>query len=175
MRPRALIPLLCLLAACDEPTVITHVDKLSHMSQDDLRLMQGPDGIPVEMHGQPFRDATPEELAAALRPPASGPQEIRFHAVAPGTTAGWRLVLHFNPKGNIPNAVHDCRLGAETETAGILPKGFSVNATFCKGADWQAHGFLRVLETGDTPTETLSRSLRQLFTAMFRKNTDPER
>lgn len=175
MRSRCLALVCILLAACEEPTVISHVDKRTHMERADLLHMQESDGIPVEFHGRPFEGPGPETLAAAMTPPAGGSQAVRFFAAPPGSRTGWRLVLHFNPQGGIPNAPHDCRRTSEAQTAGIVDKSFSVNATFCKGDQWQAHGFLRVLDIEDGDTEAFSRTLRQLFSVIFAENTDPDR
>ena len=172
--PLTLITLLA-LAGCDEPTIITHVDRLSHMSQGDLLTMQGAKGIPVEFHGSPFRDTPATTLANAMRPPSGSAQGVRFAAATPGEGHNWRLVLHFNPQDGIPNAFHDCKLTSEAQTAGPSAESFSVNATFCKGTEWQAHGFMKVLEIEDGDVEAFSRVMRQLFLSILPKNTDPDR
>lgn len=170
---------LLMLTGCDEPTLITHVDRLSHMTQDELFVMQGTQGIPVEFHGRPFQnDVTPAELAGAMRPPGGSAQGVRFHAVAPGSGRGghgWRLVLHFNPQGGAPNSFHDCKLTSEAVTAGVPVEGFSVNATFCKGSEWQAHGFMKVLEIADGDRDAFARVMKQLFLAILPKHSDPDR
>ncbi len=174
--PKALIAL-ALLAACDEATVITHVDKLSHMSMDDLVVMQDAQGIPVEVHGVPFAGVSANQLAAALRPPAGAAQSFRFHAVPPGNghgTHGWRLVLHFNPQG-APNAVHDCKLTAEAKTASRPEKGYSINASFCKGPDWQAHGYLQAPQATHGDLDGFGNAMTQLMLTIFRENSDPDR
>lgn len=175
MRSRFIALVCLLLAGCDEPTVITHVDKLPHMSRADLLHMQETDGIPVEFHGRPFESPDPDVLAAAMKPPAGGSQSVRFFAAPPGSRTGWRLVLHFNPQGGVPNAVHDCRRTAEAQTAGIAKGRFSVNVTFCEGDEWQAHGFLKVHDIDEGDTEAFSRAMRQLFTVIFAENMDPDR
>lgn len=176
-KPWALCALLA-LAACDEPTIITHVDRLKHMEQSDLIAMQDGRGIPVEFHGLPFRDGAPARLAAAMRPPSGSAQGVRFYAVEPGQGHGghgWRLVLHFNPQGGTPNSVEDCRRSAVAGTAGVPVQGFSVNATFCQGDEWQAHGYMKVLEIADGDEDAFSRVMKQLFLAILPKNTDPDR
>ncbi|MEM1299193.1 MAG: hypothetical protein AAGH68_07910 [Pseudomonadota bacterium] len=167
------------LTGCDEPTVITHVDRLHHMTQDQLVVMQDARGIPVEFHGRPFLNDVPHaELAAAMRPPNGSAQGVRFHAVAPGHSAnghGWRLVLHFNPQDDVPNSFEDCKLSSEANTAGPMTEAFSVNATFCKGTEWQAHGFMRVLKIAKADPDAFARAMKQLFLAILPKNSDPDR
>jgi hypothetical protein len=158
-----------LLGGCDDPTVITHVDKLSHMRMNDLWTMQDARGLPVEIHGAPFANVGDREIAGALRPPAGSAQEVRFHAVPPGSWQGghpWRLVLHFNARG-APNARADCRLLAEAPTDPPPPGSFTVNASFCNGPDWQAHGFLRALEVEDGDMAAFADMMRQLMLAIF--------
>lgn len=164
------------LAACDEATIITHVDRLSHMTLSDLLTMQGPNGIPVEFHGQPFSTVARADLATALRPPAGTSQSIRFSAVQPGHGGdhGWRLVLHVNPTGP-PNGPADCRRTSEAETDPPQTKGYRVNATFCKGDAWQAHGYLRAPEVEDGDIEAFRNNLQQLMSVIFAENSDPDR
>lgn len=179
MKPKAALIVAALLAGCDEPTVITHVDRLSHMTLSDLKVIQGPQGIPVEMHGVPFDGAEPARLASALRPPSGGSQEIRFHPAAPGAWQQngqkWRLVLHFNPEGNVPNAFHDCKLTDTARTASPPDHGFTVNAVFCNATEWQAHGYMKVLKLDPADEAAFTRVMRQLFVAIFQENTDPDR
>ena len=165
-----------LLAGCDEATVITHVDKLSHMSLSDLVTMQDGGGIPVEVHGLPFSGVPAGGLVAAMRPPAAASQGIRFRPIEPGhgTGHGWRLVLHFNPTG-APNGFADCKHSAEQRTNPPKPEGFEVNATFCNGDDWQAHGFMKSLKTRDGDVEAYRDAMQQLMVAIFRENTDKDR
>lgn len=165
-----------LLAGCDEATVITHVDKLSHMSLSDLVTMQDGGGIPVEFHGLPFRTASPETLASAMRAPAAASQGIRFRPIVPGHGGGhgWRLVLHFNPTG-APNGFADCKHTSEQTTNPPKAEGFDVNATFCEGSDWQAHGFMKSLKTADGDLEGYRDVMQQLMAAIFRENSDKDR
>lgn len=176
MKWMRIIGLAALLAACDEATVISHVDRLSHMTRSDLFRMQDGRGIPVEFHGLPFPGVAPEALSAALRGP-TGTEAVRFYPAAPGgdaPRAGWRLVLHFNPAGP-PNAVEDCRRRAPAETRPPQEKGFTVNASFCEGDAWQAHGYLQALEARGDDLGGFTDAMRQLFLAIFPENTDPDR
>ncbi|MFK7944086.1 MAG: hypothetical protein AB8B85_14395 [Paracoccaceae bacterium] len=178
MKRAILLGLLLGLSACDEPTIITHVDKLSHMEQSDLFVMQDANGIPVVFHGLPFRETSAETLASAMQPPSGSAQSVRFYASPPETQHGghgWRLVLHFNPQGGIPNSQQDCRRTGAADTAGLPTQGFSVNATFCKGTEWQAHGFMKVLQIQNGDTKAFTRVMKQLLLAIFPKNTDPDR
>jgi hypothetical protein len=163
-----------LLAACDEPTLITHVGKLGHLQLDDLWTMQDARGLPVEVHGRPFAHVTDIAIAEAIRPPAGAAQEIRFYPVPPGSwQAGnpWRLVLHFNPQG-APNARADCRRLAEARTNPPPAGRFTVNATFCDGPDWQAHGYLQVLEARESDLAAFADAFRQLLLAIFHEEKD---
>lgn len=173
MRLRAMAgALLALLAGCDEPTVITHVFRLPNIHESDLVAMQGPQGIPVEMHGAPWEGAEPAALAAAMKGPA-GAAQIRFTARAvtgPGAH-GSRMVLHFNPSGP-PNGARDCSLAAPAATGTPPETGFTVNMTICKGPEVEAQGFLRALETRAGDFEGYSTVMRQLLNAVFREEKD---
>jgi len=173
MRLKAILgALLAVLAACDEPTVITHVFRMPNIRESDLVAMQGPQGIPVEMHGLPWEDADPSALAAAMKGPA-GAAPIRFahqRVMGPGAH-GSRMVLHFNPSGP-PNSDHDCSLTAPAVTDAPPAKGFTVNMTFCNGEKIEAHGFLRALETQPGDYEGFSTVMRQLLNVVFREEKD---
>jgi hypothetical protein len=174
MRRLAAVLAMLGLSACDEPTIITHVDKLDHMSVSDLWALQDGQGIPVEIHGAPFSHVTDDALAEALRPPGGSAQEVRFYAVPAGVWQGghaWRLVLHFNPQG-APNAFHDCKLTAEVPTNPPTSLGFTVNATFCKADAWQAHGYLQALKTEDGDLEGFRNVMQALMAEVFREGPD---
>jgi hypothetical protein len=174
MKSLPLLIVSALLAGCDDPTVITHVGKLGHMRLSDLWAMQDARGLPVEMHGAPFAHVTDQEVAAAIRPPGGAAQEVRFHAVPPGSWKGehaWRLVLHFNPQGP-PNAPADCRLPEEARTRPPPGGSFTVNATFCNGADWQAHGYLQALSIEDGDLDAFGDMMGQLMLAIFHEEKD---
>ena len=176
MRVLKALVLMLALGSCDEATVITHVDKLSHMQLDDLWAMQSEGGIPVEIHGNPFSGVDKAALAAALRAPAAA-DKVRFRHVPIGEHTGnhgWRLVLHFNGLGP-PNSQADCRLGAEAQTGPRPDEGFTVNLTFCKGTDWQAHGFLRSLKPRDGDLENFRDVMQQLMVVIFAENADVDR
>ncbi|MEM6623859.1 MAG: hypothetical protein AAF674_16650 [Pseudomonadota bacterium] len=170
--------LLLVLAGCDEPTVITHVDKLPHLEVSDLVAMQAADGIAVEIHGQPWKGAAPSALAAALRPPAGASQSTRFFALPPGghaTRHGWRIVLHFNPQGDIPRADQDCKRTAPVQTDNLAADGYSVTLTFCEGEQWAAHAFLKLLGSEPGDLEAFSNAIRQTINVIFQENSDPDR
>ena len=176
MRVLKALALVLALGSCDEATVITHVDKLSHMALDDLWTMQSDGAVPVEVHGNPFSSVDKAALASALRAPAAA-DKVRFRHLPFGEHAGnhgWRLVLHFNGLGP-PNSQADCRLSAEAETGPRPDEGFTVNATFCKGTDWQAHGFMRSLKTADGDLDSLRDTMQQLMLAIFAENADADR
>ncbi len=163
------------LAACDgSETVITHVDRRGTFSRDDLWGMQDGRGIPVEVHGSPFRRVSDRELIEALRPPGGAAQGITYYARPPG---GWmqghptRLVLHFNPQGG-PNSVADCKRTAEARTNPPHERGFTVTATFCDGADWEAQGYMEALHVDDGDLEAFADMMAQLMLAILREDKD---
>jgi len=162
------------LAACDDGTVISHVDKLPHVKEGDLVTMQEPGGLKVEIHGIPWKGATDAELAEALRPPAGSAQEVRFQAVPTGQWVegrGHRLVLHFNPTG-APNSPHDCQATAEMRTQAPAETGFTVNATFCTQDNWVAHGYLQATTTQAGDWQEYTRVMQALLTNIFAEAKD---
>lgn len=153
------------IAACDDGTVISHVDKLGHVSAGDLVVMQETDGLRVEVHGIPWKGATDAELASSLRAPSGEAQEVRFRAVPPGqwvSGRGHRLVLHFNPTG-APDSQNDCRATAEIRTGAPAEVGFTVNATFCTRDTWIAHGYLQATKAPAGDWAEYSRVMEALF------------
>ncbi len=169
MKPLRILALAALVGGCDDPTVISHVDRLDGVEIDDLWTMQDSRGIPVEIHGAPFAHTTDRDLAAALRPPVTSAGELTFYAAAVGSWKGghpWRVVLHFNPQGP-PNAHADCRLEAEARTARLPETGFTVNASICRGAEWQAHGYLSVAEIEGGDLDAFGQHMRSLMLAIF--------
>jgi hypothetical protein len=172
-RPLALA-LTLLLGACDDGTVISHVDRLSHMKAGDLATMQENGALRVEIHGIPWKGATDTELASALRPPAGEAQDIRFQAVPAGQWVngrGHRLVLHFNPTG-APNSQRDCETTAEIRTGAPSGTGFTVNATVCTKDGWLAHGYLQAPKTAAGDWEEYTRVMQLLLTSIFAEATD---
>lgn len=164
--------LLVLLAGCDEPTVITHVFRMPNIRESDLVAMQSHGGVAVEMHGAPWAGADKGGLAEVMEGPA-GAAAIRFRAqaIAGPSFHGRRMVLHFNPAG-APNSPADCALNAEATTAAPPEKGFAVNMTICEGAEVEAQGFLRALETAPGDYESYSKAMRQLLNVVFREEKD---
>lgn len=159
---------------CDEAeTVITHVDRRGGFTVDQLWTIQDPRGIPVEVHGSPFSHVSDRELVEALRPPAAASQ-VQFYPRPPGGWVGGhpsRLVLHFNPQG-APNAVADCQRGEEARTGRQPERGFTVNVSFCEGADWLAHGYLEALAVEDGDLRSFGDVMAQLMLAMFHEEKD---
>ncbi|MEM7059011.1 MAG: hypothetical protein AAF557_15605 [Pseudomonadota bacterium] len=169
----AVLGLAAILAACDEPTVISHVDRRPNVAITDLWTAQGPDGVRTEIHGLPFKGVAPKRLAEVLRPPASA-SNVTFNAVpvgSHGTGHAWRLVLHFNPAG-APNSTVDCKRTVIAETAPQPTEGYSVNATFCKGTEWQAHGFMKVLKAEPGDLQSYSQHMQALLNVIFREEPD---
>ena len=174
MRKALAVALALAPAACDEAeTVISHVGRRGDVVLDTLWTMQDSRGIPVEVHGSPFAHVSDRELVEALRPPAAASQVV-FYPRPPG---GWvtghptRLVLHFNQQGP-PNAVADCQRGEEARTNPPPEDGFTVNASFCAGTDWLAHGYLEALAIEDGDVEAFGDAMAQLMLAMFREEKD---
>jgi len=159
-----------LLAACDEPWIISHVDRLSHVSINDLWTAQGSDGIPVEIHGTPFKGASADRLAEVLRAPSAA-SGVTFISVPVGSynrDHGWRMVMHFNPIG-APNSQVDCKRSTPAQTAPQPTEGYSVNVSFCDGSDWQAHGFMKVLSAEPGDLQTYAQRMQALFSEVFRE------
>ena len=165
------------LANCDEPTVISHVDRRPDITMDQLWVMQDSRGIPVEIHGRPFRVSTDQELAEAIRPPGSVAQGVKFYSAPVGSWKGghgYRLVLHFNPNG-APNSSRDCQRDEEAETGDRPESGYSVNLTFCKEDAWQATAFLKVLKSEERDFEAYADAIGTTFLAIFQDGDADER
>lgn len=166
-----------ILTGCDEPTVISHVDRNPDITMDQLWTMQDSRGIPVEIHGAPFRVSTDQELAEAIRPPGSVAQGVKFYSAPVGSWAGahgYRLVLHFNPSG-APNPYRDCQLEQEAVTAERPDAGYSVNLTFCKENKWEATAFLKVLEAEERDFEAYANAIGTTFLAIFKEGDADDR
>jgi hypothetical protein len=173
MRVR-ILALALALSACDEAeTVITHVDRRGNVGLDALWTMQDARGIPVEIHGSPFAHVSDQALVEALRPPAAA-SKVAFYPRPPG---GWmqghpaRMVLHFNPQGG-PNTVRDCQMTGEARTNPPEAGSFTVNASFCRGPDWEAHGYLQALSVEDGDLQRFGDMMAQLMLVMFREEKD---
>lgn len=162
---------LLFLGSCDEPHVISYVDRAPDLVLEDLWQLQDPRGIPVEVHGTPFRRISDQALVETLKMPAGGPQEVRFYVTQPGGTHPFRLVLHFNPQG-APNAARDCALTDEARTNAGPPDGYTMNAVFCASEVWKAHGHIEVLEIADGDMEKFADYFRTLMQAIFREEKD---
>ncbi|MEM7669956.1 MAG: hypothetical protein AAF317_12570, partial [Pseudomonadota bacterium] len=159
--------LIAFLAACDDGTVITHVDKDTSIELSDLVAMQSHGGIATEVHGTPFEGTASDELVNALRPPASAAQATRWRMVDIGSVDhGPRMVLHFNPSGP-PNSFADCRRTGPAETEPPRGVGFSVNMTFCRGTRAEAHGFLQSRKTANADFEDYRRVMKLLMRNIF--------
>lgn len=139
---RSLPALLCLagaLAGCEEPAV-SNVARREMISAKQLVAMQeaGGGAILVEIHGAPWPEADPAEVAGTLRMPEGPGRGVRFRPVPPGQGLigdGNRLVMLFNPKGK-PDSGRDCRATGEIATGRPGTDGFTVQATFCRGTEW---------------------------------------
>ena len=155
------------LFACDDGTLITHVDNVKELDTGDLYLMQTDGGIPTEIHGQALDGLSNKEMLRRLRPPGGGAQAIRWREVAVGGSVhGRRMVLHFNPSGP-PNAAKDCRRPVEALTLQPQPVGFSVNLTICEGWQALAHGYLQSRNTSSAEPQDITRVMRALMLNIF--------
>ncbi|MEM1159602.1 MAG: hypothetical protein AAGJ28_01595 [Pseudomonadota bacterium] len=175
MRIARALTLGLLVAACDEPTVISLVDRVPNMKVEDLWQMQDSRGIPVEIHGSPFNRISDREIAEALRAPAAAGDGIKFYSAPAGNWQGghaWRLVLHFQPQGG-PNSTYDCSLTEEARTNARPEGGFTVHATFCKEDLWQAHGYLQALKIEENDMEAFADMMQALLFEIFREAPDP--
>lgn len=165
------------VSGCDEPTVISHVDKLPHMKLDDLWTMQDGRGIPVEIHGNIWRNSTDRALAEAIRPPAGVAKGVKFYSAPVGSWQGghaWRMVMHINPQGP-PNAFADCKLTEEAQTAERPETGYSINISFCKKEEWHAHAFLQVLKSEPGEFEPYSNAMATTLSAIFQEDPGDQR
>lgn len=173
--PILALALALVLTACDDPlTVITRIDRRIGFDSAALWTIQDRRGIPVEIHGSPFRNVSDLQIAEALRPPAGSSQEVEFYPRPPGGWVEghpWRLVLHFNPQG-APNALEDCRRVARARTNPPRDGSFEVHAVFCQGDQWQAQGHLQALQIEDGDFEAFADMMAQLMLAMFREEPD---
>ncbi|MEM9044628.1 MAG: hypothetical protein AAGC81_08015 [Pseudomonadota bacterium] len=161
-----LVPLI-FLAACDEATVITHVDRDTSIDGSDLIAMQSGGGIPTVVLGKAFQGASSDELIAGLQPPAGGSQEIAWREISPeGPRHRTWMVLHFNPLGP-PNPAADCRLTDEIPTGQPRSEGFEVTMSFCKDNRAEAHGHLKALKVQSGDFDAYSNVMRQLLNAIF--------
>lgn len=159
-------------AACDGPeTVISHVARQGGFDAETLWTVQDARGIPVEVHGSPFGTITDLEIVEALRPPGGASQDVTFYPRLPGGWVEgypWRLVLHFNAQG-APNAAEDCARIAEARTEPPPEGGFTVNAVFCHGKEWQAQGYMQAVGVGDGDIAAFSDMMAQLMQTIFRE------
>lgn len=137
---RRLVTLICLLgvlAGCED-SGISNVARRELINAKALLQEQETSGaILVEIHGVPWDGAAPEEIAGTMRMPEGSGRSVRFRHVPPGQGmigAGKRLVLRFNPTSGSGGSV--CGATGELSTRAPRRKGFVVNATFCRGADW---------------------------------------
>lgn len=163
------------LAACDEAgPVISHVARQGGFDAETLWTIQNARGIPVEIHGRPFDGITDLQLVELLRPPAGSSQDVTFYPRPPGGWVDgypWRLVLHFNPQG-APNAAEDCARIAEAPGNPPAGGGFTLNAVFCQGKEWQAQGYMDAPEIRAGDLAALSDGLASLMQAIFREEPD---
>lgn len=170
-RPLAALGLCALVAACDQaPYVITRVDRTEALDQGRVRLLAAGGGLPTEIHGAPWRGATPETLAGALRMPNRLPPNLRFRAVAPGTLpqrAQTRLVLIFNGS-NPPDASFSCDLGADEPTETPSSDHFSAFAVFCTRNGWIGHGLVEAQIAGPEDWDGYTQAMRALFDRILR-------
>jgi len=162
----ATLGLIGALMGCDDAT-ISQQGRRAFLNADDLARMQEASGNLVEIHGAPWPGATPEELASTLRMPNA--PDVRFRAVRPGAWvigSGKRIVLHFNPVGG-PNSNADCLTTEELETKAPTGRGFTVNASFCRGREWLVRAYMKVgsVETDDwlRYTQVMRKLLGNLF------------
>lgn len=166
-----LIGLTVALAACDDGGwTITRVDKREPITLGTLWTLQDGQGLPVEIHGRPWR-TTDIEIAEAIRPPAGTSQETVFYARPPGAWVGGvghRMVLHFNPNGP-PNAYHDCGYVTETQTRAPTETGFSVMVSLCKANAWSAQAFLEAPKVASGDMAAFTKLMQNVLTEMLKK------
>ena len=173
LRQALVIAMLLPLAACDEePATITLADRRSDLVADDLWKLQDARGIPVEIHGAPFRRVSDADLAGAMKVPAQIQQDISFYATPTGGAGhAWRIVLHFNPQGP-PNASRDCSFNQETPTNALPDRGFAMHFVICQRDDWKAHAFLEVRDIEDGDLAAFQRHIQNVISEIFREEKD---
>lgn len=161
--PRAgiVLALALALAACDDGTVITRIDRTPAFDNSQIVHMDA-DGIPAEVHGAPFPGVGAADVAARLRLPAGVAQGFRFRAVAPGSGAEGRVVLVFNGV-DVPNGIRDCQRDTAAPVRAPQAVGFDVMVSFCRGRAMLATGHLRARTTRADDPEEFARVLRALL------------
>ena len=143
----ALICLLGVLAACEDPGIRNVARREMIHAKQLLKLQDVSGAVLVEIHGVPWEGAVPEEIAGTMRMPEGVGRPVRFRHVPPGQGligSGERLVLRFNPTTGSGGSV--CAATSELSTKRPRNKGFVVNATFCRGTDWVVRA---TLDAGD--------------------------
>ena len=153
-----------LLAACDDGTKITRVDRRGGFVRSWL-VFAAEGGLPVEMHGRPFPGVTDREVAARLRFPPGTLRGFRFRAMAPEETAARRLVLVFN-RADAPNALRDCARLGPVPTSEPAEVGFTAQATFCTESHMMATGFLEARKTPADDPKAFTLAMQRLFREM---------
>ena len=127
-----------IITGCDDAD-ISGLERRTFLKAGALVELQEASGLLVEIHGGPWPGATPEEIASTLRMPEGPAHKVRFRVIPPGQWVlgdAERVVLTFNPAGPVSRAA-DCRATEEIATKPPSRQGFTVNATFCKGSEWQ--------------------------------------
>jgi len=156
------------LAGCDDAD-ISGIERRSFLKANDLAKLPDVGGLLVEIHGAPWPEAMPDQVASTLRMPDGAGQAVRFRAIAPGQWVigkGDRLVLHFNPTG-APDHIADCRAKEEFQTKPPAKMGFTVSATYCKGPDWQIHAYLKAKAVGQEDWFGYTMVMRKLLGRLF--------
>ena len=163
-----MLTLIGIVAACDDVSV-SGTQRRTFLFAADLLAMQEASGVLVEIHGAPWPDATPEQIASTLRMPDGPAHAVRFRDIAPGQ---WvigdsdRLVLHFNPTGE-PDSIADCRAKEPMQTKPPQKSGFTVNASFCKQGEWLSHAFLKARSVEQDDWFGYTFAMQKLLGALF--------
>jgi hypothetical protein len=164
----AMLALIGTVAGCDDATV-SGTERRTFLKAAGLLALQEASGLLVEIHGAPWPDATPEQIASTLRMPDGAGKAVRFRDISPGEWVvgdGTRLVLHFNPIG-APDSVADCRAKEKLKTTPPATMGFTVNATFCQKGEWLIHGFLKARAVGRDDWFGYTMVMRKLLGKLF--------
>lgn len=161
--------LLCVMAGCDDGTVISRVDSTTTLDRARILSMAKDGlGVPLEVHGAPWSGVAAEEVAAKVRLPNSFPPEIRFRPTTPGELDPDhdKVVMVFNPS-RPPNVSRLCGQTASVPTEPPKDGPFQAFVALCDGPEWMGMGVLDASRqaAGDWPEFT--RATRVLFSRIF--------
>jgi hypothetical protein len=155
-----------LLAGAGTASAVSSITRVDHSTFYDRATVQRAfaGGVRTEIYGAPARDASADAIADALALPGGFKQKRFIPLPADAPREGARLVLIFNPRGIFDS---DTACSSPGPDAGAGADGpLAVLGVMCQGD----HGYARAYMTDGAVTglgDTFTRSMRQLFLAMF--------